>query len=209
MWAQVGDEIVVESQVVGRPARRGRVTEILGGADTRHFRVRWEDGHESAYFPGADGHRVRPTAAVPSQADAPRETQSGEPSLADVAVAADRIDGSTSLRGAAVALARSAVGAVLVQERGSPPTLVSQQDLLAALAAGADPDVVWVADIAPGTATWAARDERLSRLAESMRDGMVQHVLVRDRNGLVGIAGLTDVLAAIVDAASQGGLVST
>jgi hypothetical protein len=38
---------------------------------------------------------------------------------------------------------------------------------------------------------------------------MVQHVLVRDRNGLVGIAGLTDVLAAIVDAASQGGLVST
>ncbi|HSP39316.1 MAG TPA: DUF1918 domain-containing protein [Frankiaceae bacterium] len=208
MRAQVGDEVVVESQLLGRLPRRGRVQEILGSADTEHFRVRWEDGHESVYFPGADGHVVRP-AAVPVPPGPRRATAGDESSLAQVTIAADRIDGSATLRVAADVLARSAVGAVVVQEPGSPPALLSQGDVLAALAGGADPDVVWVADIVSSATVWAARDEGLGRAAESMRDARVRHVLVRDRTGLVGIAGLTDVLAALVDARSSAGLVRT
>src|SRR3954471_9420556 len=196
MRAQVGDEIVVVTQVVGRPPRRGRVQEILGSSDTEHFRVRWDDGHESVFFPGAAGHIVRPVAAVPAQSSAPPQ-RSQEGSLSEVAVAPERMNGHTSLRAAAAVLVRSAVGAVLVQEPASPPAIVSQRDLLAALANGADPDVVEVADIASSATVWATKDEELSRAAESMRDAEVSHVLVRDRNGLVGLAGLRDVLVGI------------
>ena len=34
--------MIVESERVGRPAREGV-----------HYRVRWEDGHESTFFPSA------------------------------------------------------------------------------------------------------------------------------------------------------------
>lgn len=56
MQAAVGDEIVVEGTSVGSPRRRGEVLEVLGEGEGTHFRVRWDDGHESTYFPGPDAH---------------------------------------------------------------------------------------------------------------------------------------------------------
>jgi hypothetical protein len=35
----------------------GEVVERLGAEDAIHFRVRWEDGHESIFYP-ANGVRV-------------------------------------------------------------------------------------------------------------------------------------------------------
>ncbi len=205
MRAQVGDEIVVESQALGRVPRRGRVQEILGSDDTEHFRVRWEDGHESVYFPGAGGHIVRPVAgAVPMQAAGPR--QDADRPLAELTLAFDRIGGHATLRATAALLARAGADAVVVQEPDSPPSLLTARDLLAALAAGADPDVVWVADIAPSATVWVARDEGLVRAAESMRDAGVTHALVRGPEGLMGVVALTDVLAAVVDAGSRTGI---
>ena len=58
MQAAVGDEIVVEADTVGRLRRRGEILEVLttGG---EHYRVRWDDGHESLFFPGPDARIVR------------------------------------------------------------------------------------------------------------------------------------------------------
>ncbi|HEY6749362.1 MAG TPA: DUF1918 domain-containing protein [Mycobacteriales bacterium] len=57
MRAAVGDKIVVETESVGRTRRRGEVLEVLltGG---EHYRVRWDDGHESLMFPGPDARIV-------------------------------------------------------------------------------------------------------------------------------------------------------
>jgi hypothetical protein len=33
---------------------------VMGQGEREHYRVRWQDGHESVYFPGPDA-RVVPT----------------------------------------------------------------------------------------------------------------------------------------------------
>ena len=58
MHAAQGDNIVVESATLDSPRRQGRVMEVIGTGEGEHYRVRWQDGHESIYFPGADAHVV-------------------------------------------------------------------------------------------------------------------------------------------------------
>jgi Ala-tRNA(Pro) deacylase len=50
--AEQGDVVVVSSRRVGEPARKGEVLEVLGPADHPHYAVRWEDGHQSIFYPG-------------------------------------------------------------------------------------------------------------------------------------------------------------
>jgi hypothetical protein len=52
--ASQGDRIVVESVHLDSGRRSGEVLEVLGDGDTRHYRIRWQDGHKSVYFPGPD-----------------------------------------------------------------------------------------------------------------------------------------------------------
>jgi hypothetical protein len=55
--AKTGDRIVVESAHVGQPRREGEVLEVVpGDGEREHYRVRWDDGHESIYFPSSDCH---------------------------------------------------------------------------------------------------------------------------------------------------------
>ncbi len=52
--AKVGDEIVITGHSVGEHARTGVIEEVLGEPGHPHYRVRWEDGHESVYYPASD-----------------------------------------------------------------------------------------------------------------------------------------------------------
>ena len=54
MQAEVGDHIVIETAHLDAARRHGEVVEVIGQDDRRHYRVRWQDGHESVYFPGPD-----------------------------------------------------------------------------------------------------------------------------------------------------------
>lgn len=51
--AGVGDQIEARG-LHGRPSRRGKVVELLGSAGHQHYRVRWDDQHESIVYP-SDG----------------------------------------------------------------------------------------------------------------------------------------------------------
>jgi hypothetical protein len=51
--ARAGDWIEAHG-IHGEPARRGRIVEVLGEAGHEHFRVRWDERHESIVYP-ADG----------------------------------------------------------------------------------------------------------------------------------------------------------
>jgi hypothetical protein len=59
MHATPGDQIIVETATLDTNRRRGQVLEVIGQGEREHYRVRWQDGHESLYFPGPDA-RVRP-----------------------------------------------------------------------------------------------------------------------------------------------------
>lgn len=54
-----GDVIVVEEHHLGEGRRACEILEVLGKGTSEHYRVRWDDGHESIYFPGNDAHTLR------------------------------------------------------------------------------------------------------------------------------------------------------
>jgi Ala-tRNA(Pro) deacylase len=67
--ASVGDTVELSGRRVGDNARHGEILEVLGEGDHRHYRVRWEDGHETVLYPGA-GTTFRGAAPPPAIASA-------------------------------------------------------------------------------------------------------------------------------------------
>ena len=59
--AHVGDWIETHG-LHGQPARRGQIVELLGDQGHEHYRVRWDEQHESILYP-ADGVIITPQAA--------------------------------------------------------------------------------------------------------------------------------------------------
>jgi hypothetical protein len=55
--AQVGDWIEARG-LHGHQSRRGEIAELLGNAGHEHYRVRWDQKHESIVYP-ADGVIIR------------------------------------------------------------------------------------------------------------------------------------------------------
>ncbi|MGE5274043.1 MAG: DUF1918 domain-containing protein [Verrucomicrobiota bacterium] len=57
-----GDVVVIEGHHVGEARRSGEILEVLGEPGHEHYRVRWEDGRETVFYPSSDAtvrHRVR------------------------------------------------------------------------------------------------------------------------------------------------------
>jgi Domain of unknown function (DUF1918) len=81
--AHVGDWVEARG-LPGQSSRRGQIVELLGGAGHEHYRVRWDEKHESILYP-ADGvviipphdARVRPKKIQARGASRPRATRSG------------------------------------------------------------------------------------------------------------------------------------
>jgi Domain of unknown function (DUF1918) len=59
----VGDRVVVESERTGRSAREGLIVEVLGTGEVIHYRIKWDDGHETTFFPSAGSISIIPKAA--------------------------------------------------------------------------------------------------------------------------------------------------
>ena len=58
--ARKGDLIVVNPRRVGGPAPEGEIIEVIEGDLRVQYRVRWNDGHESLFAPGAGAARIEP-----------------------------------------------------------------------------------------------------------------------------------------------------
>ncbi len=56
--AQTGDWVHVRG-ISGQSGRQGQILEVLGRRGHEHYRVRWDEQHESILFP-ADGVTVTP-----------------------------------------------------------------------------------------------------------------------------------------------------
>ena len=53
MQAEVGDELTVRGRHQGDEDRHGKITEICGQDGAPPYRVRWQDDHESIFFPAS------------------------------------------------------------------------------------------------------------------------------------------------------------
>ena len=59
--AKVGDLVVITGHRVGEAERIAEILEVLGDVPGEHYRVRWDDGHESLFYPGSDATIRRAT----------------------------------------------------------------------------------------------------------------------------------------------------
>jgi Ala-tRNA(Pro) deacylase len=68
-----GDVVEVNVRRVGEAVRLGEILEVLGPSEHPHYAVRWEDGHTSLLYPGADSQirRHPPVAPGPHRELAP------------------------------------------------------------------------------------------------------------------------------------------
>lgn len=100
------------------------------------------------------------------------------------------------VRTAAVAIVEQSVGILIVGTPDDVIGVVSERDIVRAVAEELDLDEVTVSDIASRQVEWIDADDNIGAAAEEMMKDYVRHVLVRDEGGLVGVLSMRDVLSA-------------
>ena len=107
----------------------------------------------------------------------------------------------TTLREAAQRMSGRNVGAALLLDAaiGSDLGIITERDLLNAIAAGDDPDVRRVADSATSNIVTASADASLEQAAEKMIKGGFRHLLVVTSGDAIGIVSMRDLIVALVE----------
>lgn len=108
-------------------------------------------------------------------------------------------EATASLRDVAVALESAGVGIAVVGTRDEVEGVVSERDVLRAVARGIDLDTTTVAEVESTHLMWATPDSKVGEVVEEMMQGYIRHVLVGDELGLVGVVSMRDVLTAYLD----------
>jgi CBS domain-containing protein len=100
-----------------------------------------------------------------------------------------------TLRDAAAAMVRRNVGAAVVLDPEAPgPGVITERDILHAIASGEDPDREQVANHLTSNLTFASPDWSLEHAAVAMVRGGFRHLVVVDGGELVGILSMRDIV---------------
>jgi CBS domain-containing protein len=107
----------------------------------------------------------------------------------------------TTLREAAQRMSGRNVGAALLLDAaiGSYLGIITERDLLNAIAAGDDPDVRRVADSATSNIVSVSADASLEQAAQKMIEGDFRHLLVIASGDAIGIVSMRDLIVALVE----------
>jgi Domain of unknown function (DUF1918) len=57
---RVGDLVAIPAAGVGKPARTGTVTAVVGDSGRERYAVRWQDGHETTLYDVGEATFSRP-----------------------------------------------------------------------------------------------------------------------------------------------------
>src|SRR5690606_1626800 len=99
------------------------------------------------------------------------------------------------LRDVAICLREAGVGAAIVSQDGRGEGVISERDVVNALADGADPDLIWAADVMTPDPVWAAPDDSLDHVLEVMLRAGIRHLPVQRDGELLGVLSIRDVVA--------------
>lgn len=105
----------------------------------------------------------------------------------------------TTLRELAEILVREEIGCVVVRGADEPAGLVSERDLVRAIADDADLDGDRASDVMAYEIVSLAPDQPLAEAARTMLDGGIRHLPVLDGHTVVGIVSMRDVLEHLLD----------
>ena len=105
-----------------------------------------------------------------------------------------RVGSDASLADAARAMVANSVGAMIIGAEDRPGALISERDVVRAVAAGMDPNTVRAVDVASTKLVWCDADATIDEVATQMMDRYIRHILVERDGVLVGIVSTRDVL---------------
>ncbi|HEX5365270.1 MAG TPA: CBS domain-containing protein [Acidimicrobiales bacterium] len=87
------------------------------------------------------------------------------------------------------------VGALVVRDGdGAPSGIVSERDLVEAVATGRDLSATTAGEVARSTLVWCDEDASVAEVAAEMMDEYVRHVLVEADGRLLGVVSARDLL---------------
>ncbi|HEY1280543.1 MAG TPA: CBS domain-containing protein [Acidimicrobiales bacterium] len=104
-----------------------------------------------------------------------------------------------TLRAVATLLNRYAIGAAVVRH-GDDPGMVSERDIVGALAAGGDPDELWSADVMTPRLVTVSPDTSVIESGQRMLEAGVRHLAIVDGDEIVGVLSMRDLFALLVEA---------
>ena len=105
-----------------------------------------------------------------------------------------------TLREVARAMVERRVGSTVILTEDGSPAIITERDLMRAMAAGVDPDSTPVADyMTPGALTASASWDVIEA-AERMRAGGFRHLIVMSETGTVaGVLSIRDLLTSLLE----------
>ncbi len=107
---------------------------------------------------------------------------------------------STTLRAAAALLDEAGYGILVVGTREHVEGVVSERDILRAVASGTDLDSTTIDQFESRQLRWATPESTVDDVVEEMMEGYIRHVLVAGPDGaLLGMVSMRDLLAAFLD----------
>ena len=103
---------------------------------------------------------------------------------------------AATLRDAAVVMEREEVGAVVVVVDGRVAGVLSERDVVGAVANGEDVDDVRAEDVMAVDVVTATVGDTVAQAAEAMLAGNIRHFPVVDGDAVAGVVSIRDVLQA-------------
>jgi CBS domain-containing protein len=113
-----------------------------------------------------------------------------------------RVAPDATLYEIADALAGGEVGMLVVGDPGAVVGVVSERDVVRALANRADPSLVRANEVAQRELIWCDANASVAEVATEMMEHYVRHILVEENGTLVGIVSARDLLGAYAAADS-------
>jgi CBS domain-containing protein len=107
------------------------------------------------------------------------------------------VDADATLRDAAELLDRETIGVAIVRGTGST-SLISERDIIRALAEGAHPDRERVGNVATLDVEVIESTEPIMRAARKMLDNQIRHLPVLRGERIIGVVSVRDVLTAVI-----------
>jgi CBS domain-containing protein len=108
------------------------------------------------------------------------------------------VDSQATLRDAARLLTNESIGVAIVRGHHQP-VLVSERDIVHALADGARPDLDHVDEVMNADVAFASPHDSIRTVARIMLDNEVRHVPIVDDGAVVRVVSEREVLRAVLD----------
>ncbi len=123
---------------------------------------------------------------IPCAGSTPVSTVTGDP--------VQRVAADATIADVAKALVAREVGAIVVGDEDRPAALISERDVVRAVAAGKNPTSVRAVDVASTKLVRCDADATVDEVAVRMMDHYIRHILIERDGDLVGIVSARDLL---------------